>query len=371
MSNPLLGIVRALTPPQPPPLEGWEGIEYKWKFFHFRPALFTNEPWILLAGFLYLAVFLWGKSTNRRKAESWFQAHLPIFETQFSKPSREGLTFDGYSDAFNYSTGRRYLTRLHTVFTLRPRHDLLQLIYQFAWGMYDLAYRPKDEISLEFEFHPTAQVPDFVFAIVAKDVLSSIKDERWDLTFCKTTENPALPPQLTVMSEIADVTANLLKPLGSFSMVKAVSDPAILPYFRSLSITDQPDKHPEVPVPPQDRKKRLILSLSSPAPANAGVTKSLVESVFSLVDVLGSGKYLNLRPETKTKLKQARDKFDKDLREEAEKEKKEEAAEEKAAQKRKAEQERLAKLSAADQKKALEKERKRTLRKSQGKMVRK
>jgi hypothetical protein len=87
---------------------------------------------------------------------------------------------------------------MHTVFTFRPRHDLrkrppsfvrhapkkppaVQLIWQFAWGLYDLAYKPKDEISLEFEFHPTAQVPDFVFAIVAKDVLSSIKDERWDL----------------------------------------------------------------------------------------------------------------------------------------------------------------------------------------------
>jgi hypothetical protein len=46
--------------------------------------------------------------------------------------------------------------------------------------------------------------------------------------------------------------------------------------------------------------------------------------MFSFVDALGSGKNMSLRPETKTKLKQARDKLDKDLTEEAEKEKKEE-----------------------------------------------
>ena len=59
----------------------------------------------------------------------------------------------------------------------------------------------------------------------------------------------------------------------------------------------------------------------------------------------------SLRPETRIKLKKAREEIEKQLKEEAEREKKEEVAEEKAAAKKKAEEERLSRLSAADQKK--------------------
>ena len=62
----------------------------------------------------------------------------------------------------------------------------------------------------------------------------------------------------------------------------------------------------------------------------------------------------SLRPETRIKLKKAREEIEKQLKEEAEREKKGEVAEEKAAAKKKAEEERLSRLSrlsAADQKK--------------------
>jgi len=36
--------------------------------------------------------------------------------------------------------------------------------------------------------------------------------------------------------EFADVTDNLLKPLGNFSLAAALKDAKILPYFRSLSV---------------------------------------------------------------------------------------------------------------------------------------
>ena len=111
---------------------------------------------------------------------SRFDAHLPIFENQFSKPTNGGLTRDGYADFFNFSTGRRGVSSLHTVFTLCPRQDLLQTTFETLWTFVDLHYRPRDEIELDFTLLPGTSVPDFVWAIVAKDELMSIKRGRWD-----------------------------------------------------------------------------------------------------------------------------------------------------------------------------------------------
>lgn len=156
---------------------------------------------------------------------------MDILNKQFSRPTAAGgdgidLTSDGYSDFFAFSTGRRNISSLHTVFTLRPRHDLLQLAVQFARGLIDLLYIPNDDVMLDFKLHTTVAVPDFVWALVTKGEANSIKKERWDLvsqsprfpfyatdfvrfskaaktiiqTFTKTTENPQLPPNVVIMS---------------------------------------------------------------------------------------------------------------------------------------------------------------------------
>ena len=116
------------------------------------------------------------------------QAHLSILEKQFSRPTATGargdaaaLTSDGYSDFFAFSTGRRGVASLHTVFALRPRHDFFQFAFQFLRGLIDLLYAPKDEITLDFKLHSTSAVPEFVWAIVTKGEANSIKKERWDL----------------------------------------------------------------------------------------------------------------------------------------------------------------------------------------------
>jgi len=270
-------------------------------------------------------------------------------------------------DAFNFSTGRRNIASLHTIFTLRPRHDFFQWAFQTGRTFVDLHYRPRDDLQLDFKLSSGALNENFVFAIVAKDELLSVKDGRWDLTFTKTSENPALPPTLLVMSEFADVTENILK-LFSPSLITVLEDPKILPYFRSLSITDQARDRPKKPIPSEEREKRVILNLNVPSPAHAADTIALLKATFSFIDSLNK---ISLRSETKIKLKKIREDLDRDIKEDAEKEKKEEALDAKAAAKRKAEEERISKLSPAEQKKELEKERKRQMRKSQSKVVRK
>ncbi|PPQ77766.1 hypothetical protein CVT25_011201 [Psilocybe cyanescens] len=369
MATFLTPFLQSITPPPVVTPEHYDGYELKWKALVFRPALLKTEAYLLVAISLYILFAYFGASSNARKAKKWLAVHLPIYERQFSKPqAKGGLISDGHSDFFNFSTGRRNVASLHTIFTFRPRHDFFQWAFQTGRTLVDLHYRPIDDIQLDFKLAPGALADNFVWAVVAKDELMSVKNNRWDLTFPRSSENPTLPPSFVVMTEWADVTENLLKPIGNFSLLTALQDPKILPYFRSLSITDQPRERPLLPLAPEEREKHVILSLSAPSSSHIEDTVPLVNTVFQLVDSLNK---ISLRPETKTKLKRFREDLDKSLKEDAEKEAKEEAQDAKAAAKRKSEQERIAKLSAADQKKELEKERKRTLRKSQGKVVRK
>ncbi|KAA1466390.1 DUF1682-domain-containing protein [Dentipellis sp. KUC8613] len=361
MSSVIANAIKFLTPPPPSVDEHYDGLEYSWRFLVFRPALFQTEALLLGAVLIYILSWWFGKANNYNRANSWLKAHLGLYEKQFSKPSVGGLVADGYSDFFNFSTGRRAIASLHTVFTLRPRHDLFQLIYQFGWGMADLNYAPQDDIELDFKLQSDVAIPDFIWAIVAKEELKSIKDGRWDLTWTKTTEHAGLPATVSVMSEFADITDNIVK--FSAPLVAALKDPKIRPYFRSLSITDQPRTRPTRLTYPHD--KRVLLSLKSIPPSKAADSVALVAAVFSFIDSLEK---ISLRPETKTKLKKAREEFSSELKEELEKDKREEAAEEKQAAKRKAEKERISKLSAAEQQKILERERKRSMRKTQGKM---
>lgn len=317
---------------------------------------------------------------------------------------------------------------------MRPRHDFFQYAFQIGKGLVELDYRVYDEVELDFTFKDSSgkesTVPDCVWAVVAKDEIKSIRKRRWDLVHTSHRASVAVcwanvhvcrpslrqptslashprsrscpvcdcrvhrPRALLILPiEFADITANLLKPLGPLNLPAVLSDPTILPYFRCLSLTDQPRTRPSIPVPPADRRRHLTLTLALPPASEAGATLPLLVAAFQLVDAIaGTGKAglrggLNgqLRPETRVKLRKIREEVDKEIREDAVKEKREEQAEEKAAAKRKAEEERLSRLSAADQKKvssvlceqdvcshqhpqAMDREKKRAMRKSQGRV---
>ena len=194
-----LAVMSALNFLAPRPFvhpETWEGIEYKWKFLVFRPGCtwqsrsfttpvltptdFKLEGYILAAVAVYLVLFFYGKSANARKANAWFSAHKPLLEANFSKPAAGGLIQDGYSDFFSFSTGRRNVASLHTIFALRPRHDPFQILAQTGYAAFDLQYRPLDDLQLDFLL-PASLPVDFVWALVNKDELRGIKKGRWDL----------------------------------------------------------------------------------------------------------------------------------------------------------------------------------------------
>ncbi|KAF7292461.1 hypothetical protein HMN09_01230200 [Mycena chlorophos] len=360
----LTQIVASLTPPplyNPP---DYDGLEWRWKILVFRPALFKTEAYLAGALLFYVAFFFYGRWANTRLATKWLDAHKSIFEAQFSRPVK--VTQDGYSDWFNFSTGRRNVASLHTIFALRPRHDLAQYAFQVGRQFIDLQYRPMDDLQLDFKLLEGVLPYDFVWGLVSKDDLLFVKDGRWDLTFTKTTENAAIPSKkYLLMSEFADVNDGILK---AFPLAKLLEDPKIAPYFRSLTITDQPRDRPLKPLLPNEREKHVILSLNVPSGSQVAATADLVDAVFQFVDALPK---VSLRPETKIKLRKVREEVDLDIKKEAERDKKEEEAEAleaKKAAKRRAEEERISKLPAAEQQKILEREKRRSIRKQQVKV---
>lgn len=121
-------------------------------------------------------------------------------------------------------------------------------------------------------------------------------------------------------TEFADVTEQVLDKLALAKLLSA--HPTILPYFRSLSLTDQPRERPALPLPAAAREKHLILTLAAPPPTAAADTLPFITALFPFVDALTQGK-ITLRPETKLKLRKAREDVDKLIKEDAEKEQKE------------------------------------------------
>ncbi|KIY71440.1 DUF1682-domain-containing protein [Cylindrobasidium torrendii FP15055 ss-10] len=356
-----LGTLARLTPPPVVVPEEYDGLEFRWKSLVFRPAYFTSEAALIGFIFFYLAWAYIGKNVNKQRVDAWVAAYTPLLTAQFSAPFVKGVTADGYTDFFTFSTGRRNIRALQTVFKLQPRHDLFQMFAEFAWGMVDMQYTPIDELELDFILDPASVPGDFVWAAVTKQELKDVKNGRWDLEFTKITDHPLVPATFSVMSEFADVTDAILKT----NIASLLSDPAIGPYFRSISITDQPRVQPETVDAPKE--KHLILSLIAPA-SKPEVLVNLVTGVFKMIDTLPK---IALRPETKSKLRKAREGVEKNLKAEQEKLDKEQQEEDRRAAKKKAEEERVSKLSAAEQQKRLDKEKKRTMRKSQAKMVRK
>ncbi len=107
--------------------------------------------------------------------------HMSLYESQFSKPTTTGLINDGFADFFNFSTGRRNVLSLHTVFSLVPRQDLVTSLYRFFYGLYDFLYRNEDCVELDITLAPNPNAPNFVWGVVAKEYLSKVKENRWDL----------------------------------------------------------------------------------------------------------------------------------------------------------------------------------------------
>lgn len=266
----------------------WERVSYR---------DFWQEAFILPFVLAIICLHVWGRGKNKRKARSWIQAHAPVLEKEFAivgfggrkTPSIDDAQSSGLAKAslsgdsdipsellkektaqeyVTYATGRQNVAFLDAKIKLFKRYNPGYLVaetvmaffmasikapaermevtaYAFDGKEKDLIPVPKQERdSLEARVKGLQSSYDgFVWAVVNKDGMRQLRDDRYDISLTSTKDHPRLPPWMTVMSESAEVTETLLTP----ELIKAIEQAGDA--FEHLIVTDQPEDKPLKYVP--------------------------------------------------------------------------------------------------------------------------
>jgi len=250
----------------------------KWYNVHERHSLdeFKQEGVILVLLLGIIAIHLFGTSANRKKAKSWITAHAPVLQKEFAVVGfghRRSLTGGAETDQqvddlmkekslqeySTYATGRQNVAFLDFNLTMHKRYSPLSMIAEYGLSLF-FESMPAPVERMEAVLYPfdgreasvvPPQVPGaqevrkdksnydgFVWAIVNKDTMKQLRDDRYDVSITSTKDSAKLPTLFTVMTESAEITELLLAP----ELIKAVETAGDL--LEHLIITDQPVDQP-------------------------------------------------------------------------------------------------------------------------------
>ena len=277
---------------------GGPGIPYtKWYRVWERasPRDFYQEAFVLPFIIIIIGLHTWGRRKNRRKAKAWIDAHAPALEKEFAvvgfggrkSPTVEDVQASGLLKATasksleippellkektaqeysTYATGRQNVAFLDIRLSLFKRYNPLTLVLEWALSfifdsirtpsegmqaiMYTFDGKEKDLVptpnqreqeNLEARVKSLQSTYDgFVWAVVNKDYMRQLREDRYDISFTVQKDNPKLPAWATVMSESAEITERLLTP-DLLKAIEQAGDTA----FDNLIITDQPIDKPQ------------------------------------------------------------------------------------------------------------------------------
>jgi len=240
-------------------------------------------PFIILV----VLVHVWGTRTNRRKAKAWITKHAPVMEQEFASvgfggrrsPSLDSVQSEGLRKAaasddlvipdellrenaanefVTYASGRQNVAFLDVKLTLLKRYNPLIVIGETIVGFFFDSLPPTAErmeaTAYAFDGNESQLVPaakgesrkstgnsvydGFVWAVVNKDMMKQLRDDRYDISLTSTKDHPKLPTWATVMSESSEITETLLTP----ELIKAVHDAG--DSLDALVISDQPIDRP-------------------------------------------------------------------------------------------------------------------------------
>ena len=258
------------------------------------PKDFYQEAYILPFIIAIVALHFWGRRKNRRLAQHWAEAHAPILDKEFAvvgyggrklptvdDVQAEGLAKASVSDRVEipsellrektgqefhtYATGRQNVAFMDVNLKLFKRYNPLTLIletimsfflesvpapiesmeatiYTFDGQEKDIIPVPnaKEQEVLESRVKGINSAYDgFVWAIVNKNHMRQLREDRYDISFTSTKDHQKLPPWATVMSESAEITDALLTP-DLIEAVEGTGDTT----FNNLIVTDQPVDKP-------------------------------------------------------------------------------------------------------------------------------
>ncbi|KAH6865156.1 hypothetical protein J4E91_008095 [Alternaria rosae] len=346
---------------------------------------FKLEMYILPFLVALIAVHLWGTKRNRSKAKAWMKAHAPVLTQEFAqvgytRPDGEGAVADVDSmlkekkaDEYQtYATGRQNVAFVDFKLSFYKRANPFMWLGESVLPLFFESFpAPSERLEAtayvfdgrETKFAPSYGQADakkvtnssfdgFVFAIVHKDIMKRMRDERYDLSLTSTRDHAKLPVWVTVMSESAEVTDMLLTP----ELIKAVNDAG--DNFEAIIVSDQPINAPRT-LDETKPKKRLSLSLKFAS--DYSTTMPIFQYFLRLTDQLAS--HGHFRPEALRRIKQTRDEQIAKIKKADDEEKAEERKLSLDKAKKEMRDAKLGRLSADEQRKFLEKEREKNARK--------
>jgi hypothetical protein len=377
----------------------------KWYNIHERHSLsdFKQEGVILSLLVIIILVHVYGTSTNRRKAKSWINGHAAVLRKEFalvgfggrqvndgddlvatdSLQLPEDLLKENSPQEFStYATGRQNVAFVDIKLTLLKRYSPLTMLMEYGSSLF-FESMPAPTEQYEATLYPfdgkealtvPGQAPGaqevrkdsksaydaFVWAIVNKETMKQLRDDRYDVSITTTKDSPKLPLWTTVMSESAEITDFMLTP----ELVKAVESAGEL--LNHLIITDQPIDQP-LKIDDTIPKKRICLSVRIPSNGDYSSILPLFEYFIRLADILAQSAHF--RPEVLRKVRATREEAIRKLQRADEEERAEERNIEREKAKKLKRDLELKVLDAKGQKKYLEKEKERELKKSQKKMT--
>lgn len=237
-----------------------------------------------------LVLHLVGARLNRNKAKKWIRAHTATLTSEFASVGFSGIPLrasDKQGDELlqtladanaqegdallkekslfefaTYATGRANVAFLDVKLTLLKRFNPLTVLFETAFGFFVDSFGESHDV-LEATLYPfdgkEAQlVPGlpgaaelrakdtgkstydgFVWALVHKERMKQLREDRYDVSLTVTKDHSSLPNWLTVMSENAEVTNTLLTP----ELIKAAE--AAGDSFEYLIVSDQPIEKPQ------------------------------------------------------------------------------------------------------------------------------
>lgn len=255
---------------------------------------FKLELYVLPFILVVVAVHLWGTRRNRTKAMHWMKSHAPVLQQEFAQvgylrpqASADDVSATGLTQASEkarkkvadpanmlrektadsyatYATGRQNIAFVDFKLTLLKRYNPLMLFGEQMIALFfeslpapvermeatSYAFDGREaSIAPGFGQGESKKVPNstydgFVFAVVHKDLMKRLREDRYDLSLTASKDHAKLPIWTTVMSESAEVTDTILTP----ELIKAINDAG--DSFEALVVSDQPMDQPKKSVPP-------------------------------------------------------------------------------------------------------------------------
>lgn len=256
----------------------------KWYNVHERHSLseFKQEGIILSLMLVVIFIHRLGTRTNRKKAQTWIKSLAPTLNREFAlvgfhdapNPTADGTDREQSANVkvdallketslhtfITYATGRNNVASLDVGLTLFKRYNPILLFIEHALGLFfesfEVPVERMEAILSPFDGKESQMVPEvvpgatelrkdnkssydgFVWAVVNKDCMKQLRNDRYDVSITSTKDHAKLPVWATVMSESSEVTDLLLTP----EFLQAVEKAGDL--LQYVIVSDQPIDRP-------------------------------------------------------------------------------------------------------------------------------